>query len=145
MNSEEKNGAEASSPLERSQEQAERIIERIFAPTRPGAVFGEPVRSGDYTLITASAVGSGGGFGFGGGSSPMPGTEGNSGGENAGAGGGGGGGASGRPVAVIIIGPDGVRVEPIVDVTQVALNGIKMAAGMISFVTSMAKRQGKKR
>lgn len=38
-----------------------------------------------------------------------------------GGGGGGGGGASGRPVAVISIGEDGVQVEPVVDATKVAL------------------------
>jgi len=38
-----------------------------------------------------------------------------------GGGGGGGGGASGRPVAVISLSEEGVRVEPVVDATKVAL------------------------
>jgi uncharacterized spore protein YtfJ len=43
------------------------------------------------------------------------------GGSGIGGGGGGGGAAGGRPVAVIIIDQEGVRVEPVVDVTKVAL------------------------
>ena len=38
-----------------------------------------------------------------------------------GRGGGGGGGTTARPVAAIIMGPDGVRVEPIVDPTKIAI------------------------
>ena len=38
-----------------------------------------------------------------------------------GQGGGAGGGATGRPIAVIVMSPDGVRVEPILDMTKVVL------------------------
>ncbi|MBN1630162.1 MAG: hypothetical protein JW990_10390, partial [Thermoleophilia bacterium] len=38
-----------------------------------------------------------------------------------GGGGGGGGGSIGRPVATIIIGPDGVSVKPVFDVTKIGL------------------------
>jgi uncharacterized spore protein YtfJ len=38
-----------------------------------------------------------------------------------GMGGGGGGGSGGRPVAIIDIGPDGVSIKPIMDITKVAL------------------------
>jgi uncharacterized spore protein YtfJ len=41
-----------------------------------------------------------------------------------GGGGGGGGGSFGRPVALISIGPDGVEVQPIVDVTKVGIAAI---------------------
>lgn len=93
----------------RSTDQAAGVIGRLFDVAQPNAIFGKPVVQGQYMVITASevAVGMGIGFGVGG---------------DAGGGGGGGGGASmGRPVAAILIGPDGVRVEPIVDPTKIAI------------------------
>jgi hypothetical protein len=49
------------------------------------------------------------------------------GGDNAGNGGGGGGGGGrteGRPVAAIEIGPDGVRVRPVIDLTRVGVTAL---------------------
>jgi uncharacterized spore protein YtfJ len=108
------------SSVDKNQEQSMKVIEKIFSAAQPGAVFGEPVTAGDYTVITAGEVAAGGGFGTGVGLGPAgsPSSEAISGG---GGGAGGGGGSSGRPVAVIIIGPDGVRVKPVVDITKVAL------------------------
>jgi uncharacterized spore protein YtfJ len=127
-------------------EQTEAIMARIFSAAQHSAVFGEPVQSGEYTVIMASEVGSGGGFGFGGGTGPAPQAGTSTTAEASGGGGGGGGGASGRPVALIVIGPDGVHVEPIVDVSKIALSGIKMWGGVVSILASFAKgRKGKKR
>jgi uncharacterized spore protein YtfJ len=45
--------------------------------------------------------------------------------DEAGGGGlGGGGGSHGRPVAVIVIGPNGVRVRPVVDVTKIGIAAV---------------------
>jgi uncharacterized spore protein YtfJ len=60
------------------------------------------------------------GFGFGGGGSVSPMGEGSESVPNYGTGGGGGG-AAARPVAAIEIGPQGVIVEPIIDVTKIVL------------------------
>lgn len=90
-------------------------ISKLFDVYQPGVVFSEPTTSGDHTVITASEVYAGVGLGFGRGSGGAPDTNGE------GSGGGGGGGSAGRPVAAIIIGPKGVTVEPIVDVTKIAL------------------------
>lgn len=78
-------------------------------------VFSEPVRSGDRVVIPAAAIERAGGFGHGG--------------DQAGNGGGGGGGRGlGRPVAVIEVGPEGVRIRPVVDLTKIGLTAI--AAGL---------------
>lgn len=100
----------------RTSEQASEVVGRLFDVAQPNAIFGKPVEQGEYTVITASelAVGMGVGFGVGG----APGAEGS---ESGGGGGGGGGASMGRPVAAILIGPDGVRVEPIVDPTKIAI------------------------
>ena len=114
------------------QGKAQELIERLIEVAKPQAVFSEPVTYEGHTVITASEVGVGMGIGFGGGGGQgietfeegveegaeveIP--------ENAvgiGMGGGGGGGANARPVAVITLSPDGVQVEPIVDVTKVGL------------------------
>jgi uncharacterized spore protein YtfJ len=80
-------------------------------------IFRDPVHVGDRVVITAAALDIAGGMGFG------------SGGDNEGNGGGGGGAGGrteGRPVAAIEVGPDGVRIRPIVDVTRI---GITMLVG----------------
>lgn len=87
-------------------------IGRLFDVTEPGAVFSEPVKAGNATVITAAEISVGMGLGFGSGQGPE---------DEGGAGVGGGGFSAGRPVAAIIVGPDGVRVEPIVDVTKLGI------------------------
>ncbi len=91
-------------------------LARLLDGCRAEAVFGEPERVGERVILTAAAVTRIGGFGFGAGA-------GSDNGGNEGSGGGGGGGGSGdaRPVAVIEVGPDGVRVRPVVDFTRVAV------------------------
>ncbi len=131
-----------SNPVE---DQSGQLMERIFSATQPGAVFGTPVAANGYTVITASEITAGGGFGFGRGSGPGS-TDGQKAGESGaqsgsqmggmGSGGGGGGGSSGRPVAAIVIGPSGVQVQPIVDVTKLGLAGITT---WIAILTTLRK------
>lgn len=70
------------------------------------SVVGEPMQINGNTIIPLTSVGFG--FGAGGGSGKTP--KGETG-EGAGAGTGGGGGI--RPVAVLIVNKDGVRLEPV--------------------------------
>jgi uncharacterized spore protein YtfJ len=119
-------------------------LQRLWSAGDAAAVFGQPVSSGDYTVIPVAEVAAGGGFGSGmgfnslrrrrgeaktessegaagvveGAEAPSPTMEG------AGGGGGGGGGAMARPVAVIVLGPDGVRVQPVLDMTKLALTAL---------------------
>jgi uncharacterized spore protein YtfJ len=132
--------SDLTSATNQSREQASAMLERIFAAAQPGAVFGQPVVSGSYTVITASEVTSGGGFGSGLGFGPAARPK--QAGEEAtpveqkapigyGGGMGGGGGAMGRPIAVIVIGPDGVTVKPVFDTSKIVLAGI--TAGIAAF------------
>ena len=94
-------------------------LDRVAGQITADEVFG-PIHSvGDRTVLTAAAVERAGGFGFGSGTGDEP--DGSTGG---GGGGGGGGTAHGRPVAVIEIGPDGVQVHPIIDVTRIGITVI---------------------
>jgi len=118
-----------------SQEQARELIEKLFAVAEPGTVFGEPVQLGDHTVITASEITVGLGFASGGGfgSAPRPAAAAEQEDEEAagGYGAAGAGGAGGRPVAAIIAGPGGVRVDPIVDVTKLGLALFTAVGGML--------------
>lgn len=93
----------------RSVGEATDLIGRLFDVAASGAVFGAPATSGERTIITASELSVAMGAGVGEGP------------DAAGQGGGGGGFSFGRPVAVVIVEPQGVRVEPVVDVTKVAI------------------------
>ena len=121
--------------VDRAEEFSEAFLEKLFVAAQPGAVFGAPVVSGQYTVITASEVGAGGGFGAGRGtgtgSAPRS-TESGAPVQNEGSGMGGGGGASGRPIAAIVIGPNGVSVKPIFDITKIALAGITAWGAMLA-------------
>jgi len=97
-------------------------------------VYGAPIRRGDVTIIPTAEVLVGLGFGAGAGSGTSPEQEGDGTGVSGGSGGGGGGGGRtlSRPAAVIIISPDGVRVEPVVDTTKVALAAITAGGFMLA-------------
>jgi uncharacterized spore protein YtfJ len=84
------------------------------------AVFGPVTTNGDTTVIPVGEVWYGFGFGFGGGSDPDTRVE--------GTGGGAGAGARARGVAVIELGPGGVRVHAVRDDTAISLAGIAFAA-----------------
>jgi uncharacterized spore protein YtfJ len=130
----------------KSQEQATRLFERLMEVAQPESVYSEPVTSGELTVITASEVTTGLGFGFGvGGGTGMnpasqekskePGDMGQ--GSGSGGGGGGGGGSIARPVAVITISPQGVRVEPVVDATKLGLALFVTVGSMFMMLSRM--------
>lgn len=128
----------------KNQEQAASLIEKLMAAAQPRAVFGEPVTLGDYTVITAGEVGAGGGFGSGMGSATKeaPGAE-AEGRTSTWSGGGGGGGSSfGRPVAVISIGPNGVEVKQIFDMTKIGLAALTALGGITLMSRKMRRPRG---
>ncbi len=103
-------------------EMIQETLDTFLSSASVDAVYGEPVMQNDTLIIPAAEVVSVMGFGVGGG-------EGGSQGDNGTAGGGGGGGrVFARPVAVVIAAPDGVRVEPVVDVTKIAMAGLTALA-----------------
>lgn len=117
--------------------------DRLLDTARPEAVFSAPVTAEGRTVIAAAEVLVGAGFGGGGGSGPT--SEGQSEGENTGMGAGVGGFAQSRPVAVVIIDRDGVRVEPVVDVTKLGIAALTVFGSMFFFLARMlrgSKRAG---
>jgi uncharacterized spore protein YtfJ len=125
-------------------EQSSGMLEKLLAAAQPGAVYSQPVAHGDYTVITASEVAAGGGFGFGVGfgapSAAKPGEVAPEQQANGGGGSGGGGGSAGRPVAVIVIGPTGVEVKPVLDVTKIGLAALTTWGAMLITLRKMRRR-----
>jgi uncharacterized spore protein YtfJ len=112
-------------------------LDKFLAAANSEAVYHEPIKHGNTLMIPAAEVVSVLGFGAGGGESGE--------GENgAGSGGGGGGGSVfSRPVAVIISSPEGVRIDPVFDLTKIALAGMSTAVlmfGMIGRLWSLNKK-----
>jgi uncharacterized spore protein YtfJ len=120
-----------------NQEKANEMLGRLFEVAQPDAAFGKAVTQGEYTVVTAAEVSVSMGLGYGGGG----------GGSNEqvegeaepshgfGVGGGGGGMATSRPIAAIEIGPQGVVVEPIIDVTKIALAFFTALGTMVLMLT----------
>jgi uncharacterized spore protein YtfJ len=115
-------------------------METFLESATVDAVYGEPIVSGDHLIIPAAEVLSALGFGVGSGygSSPTEEGEGQKNAMGGGSGGGGGGRVLSRPVAVVIASPEGVRVEPVVDVTKIVLAGLTAAGFMLTLLMRMA-------
>jgi uncharacterized spore protein YtfJ len=128
----------------KTQEQGNELMEKLIGVAQPGAVYSQPITSGDYTIITASEVSVGMGFGYGmsGGTASEAAESPHESGEEAsgfGGGGGGGGFSAGRPVAVISVGPRGVYVEPVRDVTKVLVALLTVAGSMLMMLGRMRR------
>src|SRR5207302_5035665 len=92
----------------------EQVMTELVRSANVNAVFGQPVEREGATVIPCSEIAVG--LGMGTGSGPVD-EQGNS----TGSAGGAGGGSRGRPVAVIVMTREGVRIEPVLDLTKVAL------------------------
>lgn len=114
----------------------EQLLQRMTDVSRSSAIFAPPIQRDDTTVITCSEVYVALGMGMGSGSSATP--E-NARGSDGGSGGGGGGVARGRPIAAIVVSPEGVRVEPIVDATKIALAAISTIGFMLFWLVRLLR------
>lgn len=121
------------------QQAANELIGRLFDITSADAVYSQPITVGDHTIINASEYSATLGMGYGGGGGVGPNPEATQQANGYGGGGGGGGATMSRPVAAIIVSPDGVRVEPIVDVTKIA---ITMFTALGAMALALRKMKG---
>ncbi len=113
-------------------------MDKFLNAAKVTAVYGRPIKNGDTLIIPTAEVLSGMGFGIGVGTSPR--TDDNEGTEpGGGVGGGGGGRVLSRPVAVVIASPEGVRVEPVVDTTKIALAALTAAGFMMGMLVRMMR------
>jgi uncharacterized spore protein YtfJ len=103
-------------------------------------VYGEPYEQGEATIIPCAEVVAGMGFGVGYGMGGSKNEEGKQPDYGGGSGGGGGGRTFSRPVAVVIVTPEGVRVEPVVDVTKIALAVFTAVGFIFGMLARMSRR-----
>lgn len=114
-------------------------MQRFLDTADVDVVYGEPVQNGDVLVLPSAEVLCGMGFGVGAGRGGDEASE--TGGE--GGGGGGGGRVLSRPVAVVIITPDSVRVEPVIDPTKIALAALTAAGFMAGMFFRMLRGANK--
>lgn len=125
-----------------NQREGMEMMKRVAEIASVDSVFGEPVAAGEYTVITAAEISASVGFGYGIGSSDTesPGeSETGQAGSSGGGGGGGGGYTTARPVAVITVGPDGVRMDPVVDISKLSLAFFTMIGSLIVMLSKIRR------
>lgn len=115
-------------------------MDKFLGAANVNAVYGEPVQKNDNLIIPTAEVVSLAGFGVGSGYAFSEEQEGGEKNVSGGGGGGGGGRVLSRPVAVIIASPDGVRVEPVVDPTKIALAFFTTLGFMVGMIARMLRR-----
>jgi uncharacterized spore protein YtfJ len=128
--------------LPKSMDLAKNTMDNFLSAASVNAVYGAPIQSGDSLIIPTAEVLSGMGFGFGTGvgNNDAKDEEGKPVQSSGGGGGGGGGGrVLSRPVAVVIASPEGVRVEPVVDVTKVALAALTAGGFILGMLLRMLR------
>ncbi len=121
----------------------EDTLDNFLSAATVDAVYGEPIEHEGSLIIPMAEVLSGVGFGLGAGYGKNGNDEeddqqGKSNNVGSGGGGGGGGRVLSRPVGVIIASQEGVRVEPVVDVTKIALAALTAAGFMTAMMMRMA-------
>jgi uncharacterized spore protein YtfJ len=114
----------------------EQVMSRLLDRVRAETVFDSFVERDNTIIIPCAEVVFGMGMGVGSGESDEQDDE------SSGGGGGGGGGGRGRPVAAIVVTPDQVRVEPIVDVTKIALAALT-TFGFVAYWLARLSRTAK--
>jgi len=121
-------------------------IDEMLRKMNANAVFGEPFKEGDVTVIPVASVGYGFGYGSGSGrmTAAMPGAAEAAGAPGEGSGQGGGGGGMARPVGYLRISPDGVVYEPIMDNSRISMFGIAMIMWNVFWITMTIRASIKK-
>lgn len=115
------------------------LVESLRRRANVNAAFGRPQTVEGRTLIPVAEVAYGFGMGFGTAAGAEEAEEGE------GSGGGGGAGVRSRPLAVVEVTSEGVRVEPVVDEGRIALAGVLLAGWSVFWITrALARIFGKK-
>jgi len=120
-------------------DQTQRALDKLIGTARVEAAFGPPAQHEDSLIIPAAEAICILGFGLGSGGGNGPTADGKA------SGGGGGGGAGGgytraRPVAVVVVSPSGVEIQPVVDVTKIALVFIAAWGTMVVALARMMRK-----
>lgn len=114
----------------------QQTMDKFLAAADVAAVYGELIEHDDIVILPTAEVLSVAGFGVGSGFASEESDEK----QISGGGGGGGGGiVLSRPVAIVVSSPGGVYIEPVVDVTKIALAALTAAGFMVGMVSRMLR------
>lgn len=117
------------------------VLNKLVGVARAESVFSTPVEYENTIVIPCCEVATGGGMGIG--SGPDQTREEKK--QSIGWGVGTGGGSNARPIALIVLSPEGAEVKPIVDVTKIALAALTTVTFTILWLMRSSRRgQGKK-
>ncbi len=118
-----------------SLELTRQVMSQLLDESGPQTAFGRPIKSDEVTVIPAAEVISVAGVGSATGYWAEEETDEEGGGSGVGSGG--GGKTFSRPVAVVVISGEEVRVEPVFDLTKVFLAAITAAGFMLATLFRM--------
>jgi uncharacterized spore protein YtfJ len=128
-------------PTEAGLEMFQDTMEEFLAAADVRVVYGEPIQHDDTIIIPTAEVLCGLGFGVGSGRGSNTEEDSDKPASGSASGGGGGGRILSRPVAVVVASPEGVRVEPVVDITKIALAGLTALGFMVGMMFRMSSRR----
>jgi len=132
---------ETTSEVDSGLEMYQDTMEQFLAAADVRVVYGEPIQHDDTMIIPTAEVLCGLGFGVGSGSGTGMDEHTDKPSRGIGGGGGGGGRILSRPVAVVVASPEGVRVEPVVDITKIALAGLTALGFMVGMMFRMTSHR----
>jgi uncharacterized spore protein YtfJ len=116
-------------------------MDEFLAAADVSVVYGEPIQHEDTLIIPTAEVLCAMGFGVGSGSGTSAEHDPDKPSQGSGSGGGGGGKILSRPVAVVVASPEGVRVEPVIDVTKIALAALTAVGFMVGMMGRMSSHR----
>jgi uncharacterized spore protein YtfJ len=116
------------------------VMNKLISVAKAESVFCTPIEHGNTIIIPCCEVATGGGMGIGGG----PGQTEKEKKQSTGWGVGTGGGSNARPIALIVLSPEGVEVKPIVDTTKVVLAALTTVTLTTLWLTRSSRRRQKK-
>jgi uncharacterized spore protein YtfJ len=131
---------EISQPAEAGLDVFQDTVEEFLAAADVRVVYGEPIQHDDTMIIPTAEVLCGMAFGIGSGSGTNADQNPDQPSQGSGGGGGGGGRILSRPVAVVVASPEGVRIEPVIDITKIALAGLTALGFMVGMMFRMSSR-----
>ncbi len=132
---------EITQPGDPAMEAYQETMEEFLAAADVRVVYGEPIMHEDTMIIPTAEILCGLAFGTGGGSGQDTHENPDNPSRGSGSGGGGGGRILSRPVAVVVASPEGVRVEPVFDITKIALAGLTAFGFMVGMMFRMSSRR----
>lgn len=116
-------------------------MEEFFAAADVRVVYGEPIMHEDTMIIPTAEILCALGFGVGRGGATDTHEHPENPSQGSGSGGGAGGRVLSRPVAVVVASPEGVRVEPVFDITKIALAALTAMGFMVGMMFRMSSRR----